>query len=394
MTPRCEVRRLATVTYENGMTMQERLVELRQQERIPDQLLLLKHPPVITLGRGGDAANLLASRDALKSAGIRFYETTRGGDITYHGPGQLVGYPIIHMGEGSRDVRKYVTRIEEVLIRTAADYGITAERREGSRGVWVGNEKIAAIGVRVARWVTSHGFALNVSTDLDHFRMITPCGIAGAGVTSIERRTGRSVSPDEVADRLLVHFGEVFQRELVSRNDRYPTVTVAAHHGDQVLLLHRNTAAGTFWQPVTGGIEEGETSAAAARRELREESGFEAEVVSLGLRQTFLIDAKYLSRPAGELIFADEESFSAEIDRSRPVKLDPEEHDDYGWFSFDEALAKVHWSDDRETIERLRDVTNSGRGVIPSEARDLGGSAKDAAATQIPRFARNDTNIP
>src|SRR5437660_11568044 len=154
------------------MSLQEKLVEMRQKELIDDQLLLLEHPPVITLGRGGDAANLLASTDALRRERVRFFETTRGGDITYHGPGQLVGYPIVHLGEGRRDVRRYVTMLEEVLIRTVAEYGIAAARVEGRRGIWVGNEKIAAIGVRIARWVTSHGFALNANTHLEHVSLI------------------------------------------------------------------------------------------------------------------------------------------------------------------------------------------------------------------------------
>src|SRR5581483_3447483 len=191
MTRVCDLRNLRLVTYENAMHLQQKLVALRQSQAIPDQLLLLDHPPVITLGRGGDAANLLASLEVLRANGVRYYETTRGGDITYHGPGQVVGYPIVHLGEGRRDVRKYVTNLEEVLIRTVAEYGISAARVEGKRGIWVGNDKIAAIGVRIARWVTSHGFALNVTTNLEHFRLITPCGIHGAGVTSIEREMER-----------------------------------------------------------------------------------------------------------------------------------------------------------------------------------------------------------
>src|ERR1051325_6971146 len=146
----CELHQLHRVTYENGMKLQQKLVEMRQRDELPDQLLLLEHPPVITLGRGGDARNLLASDDALKHHRVRFFETTRGGDITYHGPGQVVGYPIVHLGEGSRDVRKYVTKLEEVLIQTVAEYGIVANRVDGKRGIWVGNNKIAAIGVRIA----------------------------------------------------------------------------------------------------------------------------------------------------------------------------------------------------------------------------------------------------
>src|SRR6476661_6052407 len=212
---RCDLHQLHLVTYENGMKLQQKLAEMRQRDEIPDQLLLLEHPPVITLGRGGDAANLLASSEALRREGVRFFETTRGGDITYHGPGQLVGYPIVHLGEGRRDIRRYVTAVEEVLIRTVAEYGIEAARVEGRRGIWVGNEKIAAIGVRIARWVTSHGFALNVSTNLNHFRLITPCGLHGTGVTSISKLAGRAVALDDVRAVVAAKFAEVFERDVV-----------------------------------------------------------------------------------------------------------------------------------------------------------------------------------
>src|SRR5437667_11730530 len=209
----CDLRNLHLVTYENGMRLQQKFVELRQAEQVDDQLLLLEHPPVITLGRGGDARNLLAQPTILQSQRVRFYETTRGGDITYHGPGQLVGYPILHLGEGSRDVRKYVTKLEEVLIRTVADYGITAERVTGRRGIWVADNKIAAIGVRIARWVASHGFALNVNTNLEHFRLITPCGLPGTGVTSISNELGHAVFTSEVRALLAKNFASVFERE-------------------------------------------------------------------------------------------------------------------------------------------------------------------------------------
>src|SRR5438128_11899954 len=218
----CELRNLHLVTYENGLHLQQKLVALRQNDAVPDQLLLLEHPPVITLGRGGDAANLLASQDALRAQRVRFYETNRGGDITYHGPGQIVGYPILHLGEGNRDVRKYVTKLEGVLIRTVAEDGITATRPGGNRGMWVANKKIAAIGVRIARWVTSHGFALNVNTNLDHFLLITPCGIRGRGVTSIANELEHRLQPvpsiQDVRSIVVAKFAEIFDREIVPRS--------------------------------------------------------------------------------------------------------------------------------------------------------------------------------
>lgn len=350
---RCDLHRLHLVTYENGMKLQQKLVEMRQRDEIADQLLLLEHPPVITLGRGGDETNLLAAPSHLAAEGVRFYETTRGGDITYHGPGQIVGYPILHLGEGKRDVRKYVTSLEEVLIRTVAEYGITAQRVEGKRGIWVGNDKIAAIGVRIARWVTSHGWALNVSTNLDHFRLITPCGLAGTGVTSIERETGRRVAIDEVRDVLAANFAEVFERQLTPRAETLRLVKVLVHDGERVLLLHRRPERGNFWQPITGTIEEGEAPLDAARRELAEETGQRGEPRSLEMMQSFMIESEYLESRYPAPIVASEVAYEIALDSRLPIRVDAEEHDAWGWFTFAEAYERIRWTDDREALERL-----------------------------------------
>jgi lipoyl(octanoyl) transferase len=349
----CELRNLHLVTYENGMRLQQKLVELRQEEAIPDQLLLLEHPPVITLGRGGDVRNLLAPADTLNAQRVRFFETTRGGDITYHGPGQLVGYPIVHLGEGKRDVRKYVTKLEEVLIRTVAEYGITAERAEGKRGIWVGNEKIAAIGVRIARWVTSHGFALNVSTNLDHFRLITPCGLHGTGVTSISRLIGRDVALDEVRAIVAANFAEVFEREMVPRAESIRLIKVMVHDGERVLLLHRRPERGNFWQPITGSIEEGELPIDTARRELIEETGHSGEPEPIDLQQSFMIESHFLAATHPAPIIASETGFAFELPSRATIRMDAEEHDRYGWFTFAEAYETIRWTDDREALEKL-----------------------------------------
>jgi lipoyl(octanoyl) transferase len=354
---RCELRNLHLITYENAMNLQQTLVDMRQKELIDDQLLLLEHPPVITLGRGGDAANLLASSEALRSARVRFYETTRGGDITYHGPGQLVGYPIVHLGEGRRDIRRYVTAIEEVLIQTVAEYGIEAARVDGRRGIWVGNEKIAAIGVRIARWVTSHGFALNVNTNLEHFRLITPCGLHGTGVTSISRLVGRAVPLAEVRELVAAKFAEVFERELVEVPPTIRLIQVLAHDGNgRVLLLHRKPERGNVWQPVTGSIEEGESPEACARRELFEETGQRAEPGAMNLRQSFMIESQYLAARFPLPIVADQIVFAARLDPDAVIHLDADEHDDSGWFTLSEAYDKIKWTDDREALEQLEMV--------------------------------------
>jgi len=349
----CELRNLHLVTYENGMRLQQKLVEMRQEEAIPDQLLLLEHPPVITLGRGGDVRNLKASTSTLEAERVRFFETTRGGDITYHGPGQLVGYPIIHLGEGNRDVRKYVTKLEEVLIRTVAEFGITAERADGKRGIWVGNDKIAAIGVRIARWVTSHGFALNVTTNLDHFRLITPCGLHGTGVTSISQIAGRDVSLDEVREIVAAKFAEVFERDVVARSESIQLVKVVVHDGERVLLLHRRPERGNFWQPITGSIEDGELPIETARRELAEETGHSGAPEALDLQQSFMIESQFLAAKYPAPIIATETGFAVEVPTGMPVRMDAAEHDDYGWFTFAEAYEKIRWTDDREALEKV-----------------------------------------
>jgi lipoyl(octanoyl) transferase len=211
---RLAVRRLGRVPYADALELQRSLVEARRQNQIDDTLLLVEHPHVLTLGVRGDGgrSHILATDPALGARGIEVHETGRGGDITYHGPGQIVGYPIVDLKPDRCDVHKYVRDLEEVLIRTSADYGIDAGRVEGLTGVWVGREKLAAIGVRIARWVTSHGFALNVTTDLDYFDLIVPCGIVDRGVTSLARLLGRTVDRTDVEGRLVGHFCRVFGR--------------------------------------------------------------------------------------------------------------------------------------------------------------------------------------
>ena len=211
--PSLQVRRLGLVPYADGLELQRRLVEERKADRIPDTLLLLQHPHVLTIGVKKDGrSHILASPDRLTSLGVDVFETGRGGDVTYHGPGQLVGYPIVDLNPDRRDVHRYVRDLEEVMIRVCADYGLEAGRVKGFSGAWIGDEKIGAIGVRISRWITSHGFAFNVATDVDFFNLIVPCGIADKGVTSLESKIGRAPEMREVEDRFVAHFAAVFER--------------------------------------------------------------------------------------------------------------------------------------------------------------------------------------
>ena len=208
------VRRLGLIGYDEALVLQRDLVEQRRANNVPDLLLLLEHPPVITLGVRSEIAraNVVASGERLADLGVTVHETGRGGDVTYHGPGQIVGYPILDLRPDRCDVHKYVRDLEEVMIRTCAAYGVKAGRIPGLSGTWVGTDKIGAIGIRISRWITSHGFAFNVGTDLDHFTLIVPCGITDRGVTSLEKITGRSMPIRDVEDAIVRSFADVFNR--------------------------------------------------------------------------------------------------------------------------------------------------------------------------------------
>jgi lipoyl(octanoyl) transferase len=215
---RCLVIDTGLIGYAAAWELQKRVVAARKAGAIEDVLLYCEHPHVITLGRNGKRANLLASENVLRQKGVEYFETSRGGDITYHGPGQIVGYPILNLGAIKRDVLWYVRQLEQAMIRASADFQVSARREEGKTGIWVGQgaaaEKLAAIGVHISRWVTSHGFAYNVATDLRYFDLIVPCGIGGRKATSLERLLAREVRCEDVRGSLARHLGEALGLEM------------------------------------------------------------------------------------------------------------------------------------------------------------------------------------
>ena len=226
VTSHCLTVDLGLIGYAEAYALQKRIVAARKTGTIDDVLLLCEHPHVITQGRNGKREHILAGENVLRQKGVEFFETSRGGDVTYHGPGQIVAYPILHLAAIRRDVVWYVRMLEEVMIRASADFGVTATREPGKTGIWVppnvaaafrggrlansATEKLGAIGVHISRWVTSHGFAYNVSTDLRFFDLIVPCGIADRKATSLEKLLGRTVDSRQVAARMTQHFGQVF----------------------------------------------------------------------------------------------------------------------------------------------------------------------------------------
>jgi lipoyl(octanoyl) transferase len=228
------VRRLGLVSYADGLDLQKALVEDRRADRIPDTLLLLEHPHVVTLGvKLAEArSNVVATPDTLVARGVDVVETGRGGDVTYHGPGQLVVYPILDLRPDRQDVHRYVRDLEEVMIRLCASYQVTAVRVAGLSGAWVEDRKIGAIGVRISRWITSHGLAFNVSADLSYFDLIVPCGIADKGVTSLSRELGRAIDVDDVIDPFIEAFAGVFDRGVASGAiSKHDDTTTRRHEG-------------------------------------------------------------------------------------------------------------------------------------------------------------------
>ena len=237
MTKACLVYDLGLVDYHKGLLLQEKLLNSRKAGTISDVLLLFQHPSVFTIGRAGIVENIIVPKEALVREGIPVFHTNRGGDVTYHGPGQLVSYPILNLKENGLTVHQYVWNLEEVVIRTLSDFGIDSQRVSGRRGVWVGEEKVCALGLRISGEVSMHGFALNVNTNLKYFTYIIPCGITGVSITSVSKLLGHELEIEEIQENLLRHFSQVFRftLEYGERLDKW--LAPSGLNGSEELLL-------------------------------------------------------------------------------------------------------------------------------------------------------------
>ena len=358
------VHKLGRVEYEDGLALMRRAGERVAAGEPPgeDHLFLLEHPPVLTMGRSATGKNIVASRAWLEARGFEIHETDRGGDVTYHGPGQVVGYPVLDLS-ARPDVRRYVGDLEEAMIRTCADFGVEAGRHPEHRGCWVGPRKVGAVGVHLSRWITSHGFAFNAAPDLTHFQTIVPCGIADPrlGVTSLAAELdarGRAAPPvADVEESLAGHLARLFER---TRRDAGPdlrTVSVVPLLPDgRVLLLRRSSERGGFWQPVTGRIEPGESPAGAARRELSEETGADVPVTPLHYRHAFSVDPALRRGPPDRLAVAEETAFLARLPAAFSCRLSGE-HVECGLFSPAEALSLLPYAGLRRAVR----LASSGR---------------------------------
>ena len=357
-----QLRRFGRVFYPAGLRMQRALADHVSQAGRPDQLVILEHDPVFTLGRNATPADIHMGEAFLAEQGISVHRTDRGGEVTYHGPGQIVAYPICNLRGGREDVGRLVRGLEEAMIRTAADFGVAADRLPGAPGIWVetprGLEKLGAIGLHLSRWISTHGIAFNVRPDLAHFRWITPCGFTDKGVCSLQSLLGEAApSWETAADHLQAHLVACLALEL--HPSAAPSRSVSAltwrrgPGGPEVLMMLRRPEHGFWWQSVTGMLEAGETPEEAAHRELMEETGLTGTLRPLGLAHSFWVDPAIVRFPDGEPRFNTEVCFSMEVDAAAAVCLEPDEHSEFAWCSLAEAHERMKWEGSKAAVRLL-----------------------------------------
>jgi lipoyl(octanoyl) transferase len=353
---------MGSVLYAAGLRMQQGMAAHVATGDRPDQILILEHNPVFTLGRNATRQDIHVNDAFLKERGVEVHETDRGGQVTYHGPGQIVVYPVCNLKGGREDVGRLVRGLEEAMIRTAADFGVAARRLEGYPGVWAdtprGPEKLGALGLHLHRWITTHGIAFNVAPNLAHFRWITPCGITDKGVCSLQSLLGDACpSWDQAADRLQAHLVEVLclQEEPVPAPSRSVSALTwrPGVHGPELLVMLRTPSHGLWWSSVTGMVEPGEAPEAAAHRELLEETGLSGTLTPLGFQHTFWMDPRILGFPPGEPRFNTEECFHVEVAPGAEVRLALDEHSEYRWCPFEEAYDLMMWEGSKAALARL-----------------------------------------
>lgn len=357
-----QIRHLGRVFYTAGLRMQRGLADYVRGPGRPDQILVLEHNPVFTLGRNATRADIHVTDAHLAANGVEVHDTDRGGQVTYHGPGQVVVYPICNLQGGREDLGRLVRGLEEAMIRTAARWGIAARRDPAYPGAWVdtprGPEKLGAIGLHLHRWISTHGLAFNVDPDLSRYRWITPCGITDRGVCSLASLLGASAPTWEqaaaaLAEELQPCLGlEPAAARPPSRSVNALTWRRAAN-GPEVLMMLRQPDQGLWWSSVTGMLEPGEDLEAAAHREVLEETGLRGALAPLGLRHTFWVDPALLRFADDEPRFNTETCFQVEVPADAEVRLDPAEHSECRWCSFDEAESLMRWEGSRAALALL-----------------------------------------
>ena len=363
-TPRpAQLRRFGLVFYTAGLRMQKALAEHLKDAANPDQLVMLSHNPVFTLGRNASAADIHVSQEFCEQHGLEIQQTDRGGEVTYHGPGQIVVYPICNLAGGRQDVGRLVRGLEEAMIRTAAGFGVTADRLKGAPGIWVdtprGLEKLGAVGLHLRRWITTHGIAFNVEPNLAHFGWITPCGFTDKGVCSLRSLMG-DAAPDfeTAADLLQQHLCECLGLDILPSRPASQSVNALTWRrgteGPEILMMLRVPTHGLWWQSVTGMMEPGESCEETAHRELKEETGLNGNLTPLPLKHSFWVDSSIIHFPDPEPRFNTETCFHMEVPGGAPVHLAPDEHSEFKWCGFEEAHDLMRWEGSKAALRLLR----------------------------------------
>ena len=358
-----QIRRLGHVLYAAGLRMQKAMAEHVKDPDQPDQILVLEHNPVFTLGRNATRQDIHVDDAFLQDRGVEVFETDRGGQVTYHGPGQVVVYPVCNLKGGREDVGRLVRGLEEAMIRTAAAFGVKADRLQGFPGVWVetprGLEKLGALGIHLNRWITTHGIAFNVAPDLAHFRWITPCGITDKGVCSLASLLGdQAPTWDQAADELQLHLASALGLDV--RPTPAPSRSISAltwrrgEAGPELLVMLRTPSQGLWWSSVTGMLEPGETPEAAAHRELMEETGLKGTLTPLHFSHSFWMDPALIGLPPGPPRFNTERCYHMEVDPAAQVELALDEHSEYRWCGLQEAHDLMLWEGSKTALQRFR----------------------------------------
>jgi lipoyl(octanoyl) transferase len=363
-----QVRILGRVLYSAGLRMQQAMADYVAEGSHPDQVLILEHNPVFTLGRNATRQDIHVNDAFLEENGVEVHQTDRGGQVTYHGPGQVVVYAICSLKGPRQDLGRFVRGLEEAMIRTAVDFDVTADRLKGFPGVWVdtprGHEKLGALGIHLKRWIPTHGIAFNVHPDLAHFRWITPCGITDKGVCSLQSlRGGSAPTWSQAAERMAGHLVEILA--LDPQPVSPPTRSVSAltwrrgSQGPEVLMMLRRPDQGLWWSSVTGMAEPGEFPEETAHREVREETGLSGTLRPLDLAHAFWVDPKLIGLPEGEPRFNQESCFHMEVAPDAEVRLAPEEHSEHRWCTLPEARELMRWEGSKAALRLLERLLSS-----------------------------------